>query len=117
MYQNGIFIHKIPRNLHGQAKNSYFNVEIIPVISYNKRNELSIPKRKQKAKEDVMASASRGNGENGSSNFFVRLVQTSIILTALDRFCAYIYHLIKNGFFGYIFSGYRSELNAPFLLF
>lgn len=62
-----------------------------------------------------MASASRGNGENGSSNFFVRLVQTSIILTALDRFCAYIYHLIKNGFFGYIFSGYRSELNAPFL--
>ncbi len=61
-----------------------------------------------------MASASKGNGENGSGNFFVRLVQTSIILTALDRFCAYIYHLIKNGFFGYIFSGYRSELNAPF---
>ncbi len=61
-----------------------------------------------------MASAPRGNGENGSGNFFVRLVQTSIILTALDRFCAYIYHLIKNGFFGYLFSGYRSEMNAPF---
>lgn len=60
-----------------------------------------------------MASAQRGHGDNGG-NFFVRLVRASIILTALDRFCAYIYHLIKNGFFGYIFSGYRSELNAPF---
>ena len=61
-----------------------------------------------------MASAPRGHGDNGGGNFFVRLVRASIILTALDRFCAYIYHLIKTGFFGYIFSGYRSELNAPF---
>ncbi|MBR5312719.1 MAG: O-antigen ligase family protein [Clostridia bacterium] len=61
-----------------------------------------------------MASAQRGGGENGGSkNFFVRLVQTSIILTALDRFCAYIYHLIKTGFFGYIFSSYRGDLRAP----
>jgi hypothetical protein len=61
-----------------------------------------------------MASAQRGGGENGGSkNFFVRLVQTSIILTALDRFCAYIYHLIKTGFFGYIFSSYRGDLKAP----
>ena len=59
-----------------------------------------------------MASAPRGQGDN-SGNFFVRLVRASIILTALDRFCVYIYHLIKTGFFGYIFSGYRGELNAP----
>ncbi len=60
-----------------------------------------------------MASTPRGNGDTGG-NFFVRLVRASIILTALDRFCAYIYHLIKNGFFGYIFSGYNGELCAPF---
>lgn len=62
-----------------------------------------------------MASVQRGHGDNGKNNFFVRLVRASIIMTALDRFCAYVYHLIKNGFFGYIFSGYRSELDAPFL--
>lgn len=61
-----------------------------------------------------MASASRGRGENGGGNFFVRLVRASIILSALDRFCAYIYHLIKNGFFGYIFSGYNGDLRVPF---
>ena len=104
------------RNLYGEGKNSYFSVEKIPGIAYNKKNKKLLPYTltEGKAKEDVMASAQRGGGENGSGNFFVRLVQTSIILTALDRFCAYIYHLIKTGFFGYIFSGYRGDLNAPF---
>ena len=61
------------------------------------------------------APGGRGRGDNssGNGNFFVRLVRASIILTALDRFCAYIYHLIKTGFFGYIFSGYPGEMKAP----
>lgn len=62
-----------------------------------------------------MASARRGRGDNENGNFLVRLVRASVILTALDRFCAYIYHLIKNGLFGYIFSGYKSSPNAPFM--
>lgn len=65
----------------------------------------------------VPTPGGRGRGENsggsGGGNFFVRLVHASIILTALDRFCAYIYHLIKTGFFGYIFSGYPGVMNAP----
>ncbi len=60
-----------------------------------------------------MASNPKGNGDLNGGNFFVRLVRTSIILNALDRFCAYIYHLIKNGFFGYVFSGYHGDLRAP----
>lgn len=53
-----------------------------------------------------MASREK-NGEAGRENFFLYLIRTSIIINALDRFTVYIYDLIKNGFFGYIFTGYH----------
>ncbi|MBQ8369673.1 MAG: O-antigen ligase family protein [Clostridia bacterium] len=54
-----------------------------------------------------MANSPRNNG-----NFLVNLVRGSIILTALDRFTAYIYTLLKTGFIGWIFTGYRSEQDS-----
>lgn len=54
------------------------------------------------------------NGDGGKTNFFVTLVRSSIILSALDRFSTYIYTLIKNGLFGYIFSGYRHDMPSLF---
>ena len=41
--------------------------------------------------------------------FLSSLLHSSLILTSLDRFTAWIYHLLKNGLFGYIFSGYRAS--------
>lgn len=49
-----------------------------------------------------MSDSPKNNG-----NFLINLVRGSIILTTLDRFAAYIYSLIKNGFFGWLFTGYR----------
>lgn len=57
-----------------------------------------------------MSNSPRNNG-----NFLVNLVRGSIILTALDRFTAYIYSLIKNGFFGWIFTGYRDGSDSFFI--
>ena len=56
----------------------------------------------------------RSNQKSRDGNFLLRFVRGSIILAALDRFCAYIYQLIKTGFFGYIFSGYNNKAKAPF---
>ena len=46
---------------------------------------------------------------NNKTNFFTRLVQNSIILSMLDRFTTFIRNLIKNGFFGFIFTGYTDD--------
>lgn len=46
------------------------------------------------------------NPQKPGGNFFVNLVRGSVILTSLDRFAAYIYTLLKTGFFGWIFTGY-----------
>lgn len=50
--------------------------------------------------------------DGGRGNFFLNLVRSSIILGAIDRFTAYIYSLLKNGLFGYIFSGYKNETRS-----
>ncbi len=57
-----------------------------------------------------MSDSPKNNG-----NFLITLVRGSIILTSLDRFAAYIYSLIKNGFFGWLFTGYRSGAGSRFL--
>lgn len=62
----------------------------------------------------MAVSNDRSNQKDRGSNFLVRFVRGSIILAALDRFCAYIYQLIKTGLFGYIFSGYDNNAKAPF---
>lgn len=54
------------------------------------------------------------NSDGGKRNFLVVLIQSSIILTSLDRFTAYIYTLIKNGLFGYIFTGYKEDSHSRF---
>lgn len=50
--------------------------------------------------------------DSGRKNFLLNLVKSSIILGAIDRFTAYIYSLLKNGLFGYIFSGYKNETRS-----
>ncbi len=45
--------------------------------------------------------------ERGGSGLLVKLARSSRILTGLDRFTVRIYDLLKNGFFGWIFSNYR----------
>ncbi len=52
-----------------------------------------------------MTQGSPGKKEN----FFVRLVRASVILSALDHFTARVYDLLKNGLFGWIFTGYRER--------
>ena len=37
--------------------------------------------------------------------FLVSLLRSSLILSALDRFTAWIYDLLKNGLFGFLFGG------------
>ncbi len=49
------------------------------------------------------------NSQKPGGNFFINLVRGSVILTSLDRFAAYIYTLLKTGFFGWIFTGYPAE--------
>jgi len=56
-----------------------------------------------------MSDSPKNNG-----NFLINLVRGSIILTSLDRFAAYIYSLIKHGFFGWMFTGYRSGARSRF---
>ncbi len=46
--------------------------------------------------------------------FLTSLVKGSIILSSLDRFTSYIYYLLKNGFFGYLFTGYKNRLHSSF---
>ncbi len=58
-----------------------------------------------------MASANKTPGKDGS-NFLLNLIRGSIILSLLDKLITYVYSLIKNGFFGYIFTGYRHELKS-----
>ncbi len=56
-----------------------------------------------------------GRREPGRKNFLVSLVRGSLILSALDRFTAWIYDLLKNGLFGWIFSGYRDAPHSGIL--
>ncbi len=46
--------------------------------------------------------------------FFTNLLRSSLILSALDRFTAWIYDLLKNGLFGFLFSGYRESPRCAF---
>lgn len=45
-------------------------------------------------------------------NPLAALVRGSIILKLLDRFSAYVYRLLKTGFFGFLFTGYRDHLRS-----
>ena len=47
------------------------------------------------------------NGDVRKTGFLLNLIRSSIIINALDSFTAVIYDLIKNGFLGYIFTGYN----------
>lgn len=58
-----------------------------------------------------MALGNKTPGKSGT-NFLLNLIRGSIILSLLDKLITYIYSLIKNGFFGYIFTGYRHELKS-----
>jgi len=52
--------------------------------------------------------ATRNHSEDGKkTGILTALFRSSIILTSLDRFTAYIYSLLKNGLFGFIFTGYK----------
>ena len=44
---------------------------------------------------------------SGEGHFLSDLIRGSIILTALDRFTAWVYEQLKNGFFGWLFTGYN----------
>lgn len=52
------------------------------------------------------------NEKSGTSNFFSNLIKTSIILAALDRFTGFIYKLLKNGLFGFIFGTYNHGMKS-----
>lgn len=54
----------------------------------------------------------RKEGHNDS--FFIALIRSSLILSALDRFTAYLYALLQKGFFGYIFTGYQHSFRSWF---
>ncbi len=54
----------------------------------------------------------QNNEKRGNRGFLVNLVKNSIILTVLDRFTIYIYSLIKNGLFGYIFGSYKNDTRS-----
>ncbi|MBQ7557698.1 MAG: O-antigen ligase family protein [Lachnospiraceae bacterium] len=53
--------------------------------------------------------AKREHRNSGEGGFFTRLVRNSVILSVLDRFTDYLRHLMKDGFFGFLFSGFRDE--------
>ena len=44
---------------------------------------------------------------SGEGHFLSDLIRGSIILTALDRFTVWVYEQLKNGFFGWLFTGYN----------
>lgn len=46
------------------------------------------------------------NSEGKKTGFLLNLIRSSIIIIALDRFTTVVYNLIKNGFLGYVFTGY-----------
>ncbi len=58
-----------------------------------------------------MASSDKESSKS-KIGFLTSLVKGSIILQALDRFTSYIYYLLKNGLFGYLFTGYKSRLHS-----
>lgn len=50
---------------------------------------------------------------NGSKRGLIRnLFFSSVILSAIDKFTAYIYSLFSKGFFGYIFTGYKHDASS-----
>ncbi len=46
---------------------------------------------------------------NNGTGFFRRLVQNSVILSLFDRFTDWLRHLVKDGLFGFLFSGFRDD--------
>ncbi len=46
------------------------------------------------------------------SKFFSDFIKNSIILAALDKFTVYIYTLLKNGLFGFIFGAYKNNMRS-----
>ncbi|MBE6542305.1 MAG: hypothetical protein E7672_07655 [Ruminococcaceae bacterium] len=55
------------------------------------------------------------NGKKSKiAGFFLWLVKTSLILSWLDRFAIYVHDLFKSGFFGYIFTGYKTSDRSYF---
>ena len=55
-----------------------------------------------------------GPRDENRRNPLLTLLRTSLILTALDRFTARLYEMLKTGLFGGIFSGYRAAPPARF---
>lgn len=51
----------------------------------------------------------RNYTEENKGGFLASFIGGSVILRALDRFAAYIYRLVKTGFFGFLFTGYRGD--------
>lgn len=54
-------------------------------------------------------SSMRNDSNEKEQNLFLHLVRSSIILTFLDKITLQIYQLLKNGLFGYIFTGYKPD--------
>ena len=48
-------------------------------------------------------------GSGGHGHFLTGLIRGSIIFGSLDRFTVWVYDLLKNGFFGWIFTGYDPQ--------
>lgn len=54
------------------------------------------------------------SAENKRDSFLVALIRSSLILTALDNFTAYIYKLLREGFFGRLFTRYNANAHSLF---
>lgn len=52
------------------------------------------------------------NSKKGNNNGYTAPIKNSVILSALDRFTMYIYSLLKNGLFGYIFGAYKDDARS-----
>ncbi len=50
----------------------------------------------------------QNKGERNGDNRLLALLKSSLILTTLDQFTAYLYKLLKTGFFGYLFTSYKA---------
>ncbi len=57
----------------------------------------------------------RTGRERNTEGFFVRLVRTSLFLGALDRFSLRFFSALKNGLFGWIFTGYDGDAGSRVL--
>lgn len=82
---------------------SYFIIEIKVVILYNIVSMI-IRERCCMVKPD-----------RTKQSFLMGLVRNSVILSALDRFTAWIYAVLSRGFFAYIFTGYPESWNSRLL--